>query len=208
MAITPVVYIIEGVTCSGKSTLAKRCVESQALLLPSDELTYISDAPAWSPVYGLELAPEHTPEPYNGCSLCNRQRAILEDFARRQEEITELIRRDMSRSFVMDFSTLGVSTFSNALREMLISTGAGNKGDRLARLAFDADKSFYRWRKELMSLGASVYLTILLPYPCVIEQRLKNRARPGDDALGPELIRELCEAYRRATIKHLCYTEG
>ena len=208
MAITPVVYIIEGVTCSGKSTLAKRCVESQALLLPSDELTYISDAPAWSPVYGLELAPEHTPEPYNGGSLCNRQRAILEDFARRQDEITELIRRDMSRSIVMDFSTFGVSSFSNALREMESTRINGRNADRLARLSFDADKSFYRWRKELLSLGASVYLTILLPPPCVIEKRLKNRARPGDDAWGPELIRELCKAYRKSAINHLCDTEG
>lgn len=185
----PVCYIIEGPTCAGKTTLAKECVKTGRILVPSYCFHVSNVGSQTPPVENLHYFGEHTPARIDGESAMTRQKRILEEYSRHQMNALNRVRN--GESIVMDFSTIGVRAFTKALA----------KSGRIAPVfptAFlqEPASEFYDFVKALKKFGADVYVTVLCPPARLIEERLAFRNRNGDDARGRDLTNKLAIEYK------------
>lgn len=185
----PVCYIIEGPTCAGKTTLAKECVKTGRILVPS-YCFHVSNVGSNTPaVENLHYFGEHTPERIDGESAMNRQKRILEEYSRLQIDALNRIRH--GESIVMDFSTLGVRAFTKALAK------SGRIAPVFPNSLFQEPASeFYDFVKALKKSGADVYVTVLCPPGSLIAERLAFRNRKGDDAWGRALTDKIAIEYQ------------
>ena len=197
----PVCYIIEGPTCAGKTTLAKECVKTGRILVPS-YCFHVSNVGSHTPaVENLHYFGEHTPAFIDGESAIDRQNRILEEYSRLQKEALDRVIH--GESIVMDFSTLGVFAFAKALAHC-----------RRIPPCFPASllqrplNEFYAFTECLKCAGAEVYVTVLCPTPSLIADRLAYRNRKGDDAWGITLTRQLSFEYQKAACEIMIGNAG
>ena len=185
----PVCYIIEGPTCAGKTTLAKECVKTGRILVPS-YCFHVSNVGSNTPaVENLHYFGEHTPARIDGESDMNRQKRILDEYSRHQMNALNRVRN--GESIVMDFSTLGIRAFTKALA----------KCGRIAPVFPSAflqkpASEFYDFVKSLKKSGADVYVTVLCPPAKLIAERLAYRKRNGDDAWCRALTNKVSIEYQ------------
>lgn len=161
------IYYIEGIMCSGKTTLAKK-LEHEA---------------------GYIISPEPTPAPFSeSTSIVNRQNNIFNTYI---EHFDHLI--DSSTSFLCDYSPFGVLPFELALSEWSLLQGNTDDYINLHRAAI-AHQSFLnqkkkQWGDSCIQLG---YLTI---EEDVIIKRLQQRNRTGDSDWPCDFIKILKHKY-------------
>ena len=185
----PVCYIIEGPTCAGKTTLAKECVKTGQILVPS-YCFHVSNVGSNVPaVENLNYFGEHTPERIDGEGALERQKRILEEYSRLQMDALDRVRN--GESIVMDFSTLGIRAFTRALAK------CGKIAPVFPTVFFQRPAGeFYDFVRALKKSGSDVYVTVLCPPARLIEERLANRNRNGDDAWGRALTNKLAIEYQ------------
>lgn len=185
----PVCYIIEGPTCAGKTTLAKECVKTGQILVPSF-CFHVSNVGSNTPaVKDLHYFGEHTPERIDGESAMNRQKRILDEYSRHQMNALNRVRD--GESIVMDFSTLGVRAFTKALAK------CGKIAPVFPNVFLQRPaREFYDFVKALKKSGADVYVTVLCPSAKLIAERLAYRNRKGDDAWGRALTNKIAIEYQ------------
>ena len=185
----PVCYIIEGPTCAGKTTLAKECVKTGRILVPS-YCFHVSNVGSNTPsVENLHYFGEHTPARIDGEGALERQKRILYEYSRLQTKAFDLVRS--GESIVMDFSTLGVRAFTKALAKCGRIAPVFPSGF----LQIPAS-NFYDFVKSLKKSGADVYVTVLCPPGRLIAERLAYRNRKGDDAWGRDLTNKIAIEYQ------------
>ena len=185
----PVCYIIDGPTCAGKTTLAKECIKQGRILVPS-HCFHVSNVGSHTPaVENLHYFGDHTPARIEGEEDMDRQKRILEEYSRLQNEAFERVLA--GESIVMDFSTLGVRAFTKALA----------KCGRIAPI-FPSDflqrpeREFCDFVRSLKKSGADVYVTVLCPPAGLIAERLAFRDRKGADAWGWALTQKIAIEYQ------------
>lgn len=185
----PVCYIIEGPTCAGKTTLAKECVKTGRILVPS-YCFHVSNVGSNTPsVENLHYFGEHTPASIDGESSMDRQKRILYEYSRLQTKAFDRVLR--GESIVMDFSTLGVRAFTKAIAKCGIIAPVFPTSF-LQKPASE----FYDFVKSLKKSGADVYVTVLCPPGRLIAERLAYRNRNGDDAWGRSLTNKIAIEYQ------------
>lgn len=185
----PVCYIIEGPTCAGKTTLAKECVKTGRILVPSYCFHVSNVGSQTPPVENLHYFGEHTPERIDGESAMDRQKRILDEYSRHQMNALDRVRH--GESIVMDFSTLGIRAFTKALA----------KSGKIAPVfpsgfLQEPASEFYDFVESLKKYGADVYVTVLCPSAKLIAERLAYRNRKGDDAWGRALTNKIAIEYQ------------
>ena len=185
----PVCYIIEGPTCAGKTTLAKECVKTGRILVPS-YCFHVSNVGSNTPsVENLHYFGEHTPARIDGEGALERQKRILDEYSRHQMNALNRVLR--GESIVMDFSTLGVRAFTKALAKCGRIAPVFPSGF-LQKPASE----FYDFVKSLKKSGADVYVTVLCPPGRLIAERLSYRNRNGDNAWGRNLTNKIALEYQ------------
>lgn len=185
----PVCYIIEGPTCAGKTTLAKECVKTGQILVPSYCFHVSNVSSLTPPVKNLHYFGEHTPALVDGETTLDRQFRIFDEFKRLQIDALDRVRH--GESIVMDFSTLGIRAFTKALA----------KSGKIAPVfpsgfLQEPASEFYDFVKALKKSGADVYVTVLCPSAKLIAERLAYRNRKGDDAWGRALTNKIAIEYQ------------
>lgn len=185
----PACYIIDGPTCAGKTTLAKKCVKTGQILVPSYCFHVSNVGSLTPPVENLHYFGEHTPARIDGESAMDRQKRILDEYSRHQMNALNRVRN--GESIVMDFSTLGIRAFTKALA----------KCGRIAPLFPSSflqrpESEFCDFVKSLKKSGADVYVTVLCPPAKLIAERLAYRNREGDDAWGWTLTQKIAIEYQ------------
>ena len=185
----PVCYIIEGPTCAGKTTLAKECMKTGRILVPSYCFHVSNVGSLTSPVENLHYFGEHTPARIDGEAAMARQKRILDEYSRHQMNALNRVRD--GESIVMDFSTLGIRAFTKALAKCgeIVPVFPNGFLQRPAR-------EFYDFVESLKKSGADVYVTVLCPPAKLISERLAYRNRTGDDALGRDLTNKIALEYQ------------
>ena len=185
----PVCYIIEGPTCAGKTTLAKECVKTGKILVPSYCFHVSNVGSLTPPVENLHYFGEHTPARIDGESAMNRQKRILDEYSRHQMNALNRVRN--GESIVMDFSTLGIRAFTRALAR------CGKIAPVFPTVFFQRPaREFYDFVESLKKSGADVYVTVICPPARLIEERLAYRNRNGDDAWGRGLTNKIAFEYQ------------
>lgn len=185
----PVCYIIEGPTCAGKTTLAKECVKTGRILVPS-YCFHVSNVGSNTPaVENLHYFGEHTPAFIDGEIAIDRQNRILEEYSRLQKEALDRVIH--GESIVMDFSTLGIRAFTRALAK------CGKIAPVFPTVFLQRPaREFYDFVESLKKSGAEVYVTVLCPPGRLIAERLAYRNRNGDDAWGRSLTNKIAIEYQ------------
>lgn len=185
----PVCYIIEGPTCAGKTTLAKECVKTGRILVPSYCFHVSNVGIQTPPVENLHYFGEHTPARIDGESAMDRQKRILDEYSRHQMNALNRVRN--GESIVMDFSTLGIRAFTRALAK------CGKIAPIFPNVLFQRPaREFYDFVDALKKYGADVYVTVLCPPGRLIAERLAYRNRNGDDAWGRSLTNKMAIEYQ------------
>nr|WP_304100282.1 AAA family ATPase [Mitsuokella multacida] len=183
----PSCYIIEGPTCAGKTTLAKECVKTGRILVPSYCFHVSNVGIKTPPVENLHYFGEHTPARIDGESAMNRQKRILDEYSRHQMNALNRVRN--GESIVMDFSTLGIRAFTKALAK------CGKIAPVFPTVFLQRPaREFYDFVESLKKSGADVYITVLCPPGRLIVERLAYRN--GDDAWDRSLTNKIAIEYQ------------
>lgn len=159
------IYFIEGCTCAGKSTLAREY---------------------WAKNPSAIIAPEHTPKLVDNEEPDARQARILTDYMQHFRELLEIT----EKTFIADFSPLGVIPFTYALADHYAYSQKGLALYKMARnMQYEWEHFYAEHKNEL------VCLDFLIVAPETIIARLKARRRNGDEVWKPAFIRFLCLHY-------------
>ena len=164
------IYYIEGCTCAGKSTFAKKIAIEK----------------------GLPLAPEHTPAPLSETpSIVERQQILFADFV---SQFTFMIAS--KKDYIADFSPWGVIPFSTAYASFLkLKDSASKEAFMLLDLAYRQHtfmKEFKNTFKEHLTC-----INYLKADAEIIWTRLADRNRKGDDCWKKDFIEILVENYNQ-----------